>query len=296
MAQEEESDARLSGWPLRLRRILPALTCPACQGELKPSCDAVTCASCRERFPVRGGKIHFIESPAAVDDLDSIKRRLKNWLGNAYYSLGVRIVSPTYPFNFRKAVSQHCRPDQELVVDLGSGNNRLSDNIIALDAVDYDTVDIVADLARLPFRTASIDGFASRSVLEHLPDLPAAMRELVRCTRSGGVGVHLIPFLYPYHASPHDYQRLTHSGAARLFPGWTLLGQRNATGPATLFVVCLAEFLSIVLSLGHSRVRPIAYLSCCLLLFPLKFLDAPFVGRDSFLGLAPTILTVVRKP
>ena len=90
MAQEEESDARLSGWPLRLRRILPALTCPACQGELKPSCDAVTCASCRERFPVRGGKIHFIESPAAVDDLDSIKRRLKNWLGNAYYSLGVQ--------------------------------------------------------------------------------------------------------------------------------------------------------------------------------------------------------------
>ena len=81
------------------------------------------------------------------------------------------------------------------MVDLGSGNNRLSDNIIALDAVDYDTVDIVADLARLPFRTASIDGFASRSVLEHLPDLPAAMRELVRCTRSGGVGVHLIPFL-----------------------------------------------------------------------------------------------------
>ena len=70
VAQEEESDARLSGWPLRLRRILPALTCPACQGELKPSCDAVTCASCRERFPVRGGKIHFIELP--VDDLDSI--------------------------------------------------------------------------------------------------------------------------------------------------------------------------------------------------------------------------------
>ena len=285
-----------SGWPPLLRRVHTALACPACHADLACKPDAVTCLRCHERYPVHDGKIYFIESMTPGDALDSIKRRLKKLLGGAYYSLGIRIIAPTYPFNFRKAIRRHGRPERALVIDLGSGNNRLDDDIIAVDAVDYDAVDIVADLARLPFKSDSIDVFASRSVMEHLPNLASAVRELTRCTRSGGFGVHLIPFLFPYHASPHDYQRLTHSGAATLFPGWEIVEQRNATGPATLFVVCLAEFLAIVFSLGRERLKAPAYLLACLVLFPLKFLDAPFVGRKAFLGLAPTILTVARKP
>ncbi len=242
------------------------------------------------------GKIYFIESMAAEDALDTIKRRLKGWFGGAYYNVGVRIVAPTYPFDFRKAIRQHCQPDRALVIDLGSGNNRVDADVIAVDGVDYDAVDIVADLTKLPFKSGSIDAFASRSVLEHLSDLASTVRELIRCTRPAGLGLHLIPFLFPYHASPHDYQRLTHSGAASLCPGWQLVEQRNATGPATLFVVCLAEFLAVLFSFGRDRVKAIAYLLACLLLFPFKFLDAPFIGRKAFLGLAPTIFTVTRKP
>ena len=283
-------------WSPRLRRIRAALACPGCQSELVSTADAVTCPDCQKRYRVTAGKIHFIESMTAGDALDGIKRRLKDLFGGAYYSLGVRIIAPTYPFNFRKAIRRRCQPERELVIDLGCGNNRLDDDIITVDAVDYDAVDIVADLACLPFRSGSIDAFASRSVMEHLPDLASATRELVRCTRSGGIGLHLIPFLFPYHASPDDYQRLTHSGAATLFPGWEIVEQRNATGPATLFVVCFAEFLAIMLSFGRERLKAPAYLLACVLLFPLKFLDAPFVGRKSFIGLAPTIFTVSRKP
>lgn len=283
-------------WPERLQRIRDALACPECQSALICQDDSVTCDHCGRRYPLRNGKLHFIEPMRADDALDSIKRRLKRWFGGAYYSLGILIIAPTYPFNFRKAIRRHSQPENELIVDLGSGNNRVDPDVIAIDAVDYDAVDIVADLARLPLKSASVDGFVSRSVLEHLPDLPVVVRQLVRCTRPGGLGLHLIPFLFPYHASPHDYQRLTHSGAAGLFSGWRVVEQRNATGPVTLFVVCLAEFLSILLSFGSPRLKGPAYLFACLLLFPLKFLDAPFVGRKAFLGLAPTILTVTRKP
>jgi hypothetical protein len=75
------------------------------------------------------------------------------------------------------------RPDCELVIDLGSGNNRLDDDIITLDAVDYSAVDIVADLARLPFKSDSIDAFASRSVLEHCPT--SILQREMRGIRSG---------------------------------------------------------------------------------------------------------------
>jgi SAM-dependent methyltransferase len=294
---KRQADASVSShWSPRLQRVRAALACPSCRADLVASSDAVICARCHKRYPVRAGKIHFVDSILPVDALDTLKRWLKQWFGRAYYSIGIAIVAPTYPFSFRKAIRQHCRPDCELVIDLGSGNNRLDDDIITLDAVDYSAVDIVADLARLPFKSDSIDAFASRSVLEHLPDLNSAVRELARCTRSGGIGLHLIPFLFPYHASPHDYQRLTHTGAAMLFPGWEIVEQRNATGPVTLCVVCLAEFLAILLSLGFEQMKAAAYLLACLLLFPIKFLDAPFVGRRAFLGLAPTILTVARKP
>src|SRR5579875_523654 len=282
-------------WP-RLARIRSSLACPACLSDLTCTPNSLTCGQCAASYPLRDGKIYFIQPPPSNDHLDRFKRRLKRLFGRRYYSIGVQLVAPTYPFNYSEAIRNHCEPAAQLIVDLGSGNNRVDDNIITLDSVDYESVDIVADLGALPFKSESIDGFASRSVLEHVSRLDSAVKEIGRCTRSGGIGIHLIPFLFPYHASPHDYQRLTHVGAATLFPGWRLLEQRNVTGPVTLFAACLTEFLAILLSFGRPRLKSIAYLAACLLLFPLKFLDAPFVGRRAFLSLAPTILTVVQKP
>jgi SAM-dependent methyltransferase len=251
---------------------------------------------CHREYPLRKGKIYFVEPPAAHDSLDILKHRLKQWLGRQYYTVGVHFLAPTYPFDYRREIRRHCNPSEQLIVDLGCGNNRVDDDLIALDSVDYEAADIVADIGALPFRDAAVDGFASRSVMEHVPNLPLVIEEVKRCTRPGGVGVHLIPFLFPYHASPRDYFRLTHSGAAQVFSGWQIVEQRNATGPITLAVACAAEFLSIVLSFGQPRLKAAAYLAACVLMSPLKFLDAPFVARKAFLSLAPTILSVVRKP
>jgi len=288
--------AAFASWPKRLLALRNALACPTCRGDLDCEETRLTCKTCGTVYPVQDGQIRFISPMGADDPLDKLKHRLKHWLGGAYYTVGVAIIAPTYPFNFRKAIYRHFDPSRQSIVDLGCGANRVDDAIVTLDVVAYDAVDIVADLAQLPFKSDSIDGFVSRSVLEHLPDFPAATNELMRCTRPGGKGLHLIPFLFPYHASPNDFQRLTHSGAERLFNGWSLVEQKNATGPVTLFVVCLAEFLAIVLSLGVKRLKGPAYLLACVLLFPIKFLDMPFVGRKAFLSLAPSILTVTRKP
>lgn len=293
---QDNSQQAWPPWPQRLARIQAALACPTCRSNLVFAPDAALCARCQRRYPIRSRKIYFIDPSNALDELDGLKRRLKDLLGGLYYKIGVRLVAPTYPFNYAAVIKKHFRPTEQLVVDLGSGNNRVDEDIVTLDGVDYEAVDIVADLAALPFKPESVDGFVSRSVMEHLPDLDSAVREIKRCTRPGGIGLHLIPFLFPYHASPHDYQRLTHSGAARLFDGWAMLEQCNATGPVTLFVLCLAEFLAILLSFGQARLKAAAYLFFCLLLFPIKFLDAPFIGRKAFLSMAPTILTIIRKP
>ncbi|NQV20158.1 MAG: methyltransferase domain-containing protein, partial [Rhodospirillales bacterium] len=212
-----------------------------------------------------------------------------------YYSIGTTIIAPTFPFSYHRAIRRHIDPSGKIVVDIGSGNTRAHDDIICVDLFGYDEVDIVCDLGKLPFKPNSVDGFTSQSVLEHVPKLPALADRLCQCTRPGGVGLHLIPFLYPYHASPGDFTRLTHTGAAGLFPGWDVVEQTNVTGPVTYFLLGIIEFLAAILSLGSSRVRGPLYLALCLLTFPVKFLDAPFIGRKAFLSMAPTILTVVRK-
>jgi len=80
------------------------------------------------------------------------------------------------------------------------------------------------------------------------------------------------------------------------FTGWDVVEQRNVTGPATLLLLCLIEFVSTALSFGKGKLRKYFYLCLCLFLFPVKYLDVFFVANKNFITLAPTLLTVVRKP
>ena len=255
----------------------------------------LTCHSCSAAYSIRSGKIYFATPLDAEDKLDVIKNRLKRWLGSSYYRVGITLLAPGFPFNYGAAIRRHVNPHDHIVVDIGCGNNRVDDDIVTVDATDYGAVDIVADIGALPFKDGALDALCTRSVLEHIPDIGSAVAELSRCTRPNGFGIHVIPFLFPYHASPHDYTRLTHSGAIGLFRNWGVVEQRNTTGPVTLFLVCLLEFLSVLLSFGRPGPKAVIYLILCLVVFPLKVLDAPFIGRRAFLGLAPTILTVARK-
>jgi hypothetical protein len=280
----------------RLSRVRSALECPACQSELVDRPAALECPRCDRSYPIRNGQIHFIAQVTGDDDLDALKGRLKRVLGRLYYSIGVRVFGPSYPFNFRKEILSRVDPATCLVVDLGAGNHRIDNSIVTVDCADYAAVDIVADLAQLPFRSDSIDAFTSSSVLEHVADLDAVIAQVTRCTRSNGLGIHHTPFLFPYHASPDDFRRFTHSGIANLFNGWDLIAQRNVGGPVSLLLLVSIELASTLLSFGSNRLKRYVYLGLCGLLFWVKYLDAPFIGRRAMLSLAPTMVTTVRKP
>ena len=280
----------------RIERLKPFLVCPGCGGSLAWEREAASCQGCAARYPVRNGRIYFVSVPDRSDELDEVKGKLKHLLGRKYYTIGVRVLAPTYPFNFGRYVRRFVDAGRCLVIDAGSGNNRVDEGMVCLDVFDYPEVDVVCNLDSLPFREGSVDAFVSRSVLEHVSDPWKIVSEFLRCTRPGGLGLHVIPFLFPLHASPADFHRFSHAGAARLFEGWRVLEQVNVTGPVTAALLCSIEFFSSLLGGGHPRLKAWLYLIFCLVLFPVKYLDFPFVGRKRFAGLAPSLLTVVRKP
>lgn len=75
--------------------------------------------------------------------------------------------------------------------------------------------DVFADAAKLPLLDASIDTVVCLEVLEHVREPQAALAEFSRVLKPGGVMVFSMPFLYPIHDAPHDFQRLTEYGLRR---------------------------------------------------------------------------------
>jgi SAM-dependent methyltransferase len=75
--------------------------------------------------------------------------------------------------------------------------------------------DIFADTGRLPFVDSCIDTVVILEVMEHIRLPREALHEIARVLRPQGRILLTMPFLYPIHDAPHDYQRLTIHGLMR---------------------------------------------------------------------------------
>lgn len=281
--------------PRALAGKFHVLMCPACRGDLKKGPGALVCEACNAVFAVRNRKIYFEEPPVHQTSGAGIKEWLKHRLGGIY-ACAVKIVAPVYPFSPKRFILDRFDPSQNIVVDLGCGTQRVHPDIITVDLFAYGNVDIVCSLEKLPFRDNSVDAFSSFAVLEHVEDAYGIVRRVAEMTKPGGLGFHLVPFLFHFHESPRDYLRWTHMGAQNLFKGWACLEVFNPTGPVSFFLMHFIEFMSILLSFRHGRVKEAVYLGLSALLFPIKFLDIFFVKRAAFLSMAPTLCVVVQKP
>lgn len=126
-----------------------------------------------------------------------------------------------------RQVAAPLRACRGTVLDIGSADRWLRAQLatearyVALDYPAtanglYDTrPDIYADACRLPFADGSIDAVACFEVLEHVADPEAVAAEIARVLKAGGVAALSMPFLYPVHDAPHDYQRWTAYGLSR---------------------------------------------------------------------------------
>jgi SAM-dependent methyltransferase len=113
------------------------------------------------------------------------------------------------------------------VLDVGCAGRRLAARLpsrCAYTGLDYpDTAtamyrtrpDVFGDACRLPFTDESFDAAILKDVLEHIGDPDAALAEIARALRPGGRLMLWIPFIYPIHDAPYDFQRLTEHGLRR---------------------------------------------------------------------------------
>ncbi len=114
-----------------------------------------------------------------------------------------------------------------LVIDLGGkrGNKRGSflppehqaDAWWYLNLDPNASPNIFSDVTQTPLTKQSVDYIICTEVLEHLPDPQACVDEIHRLLRNNGVAFVSVPFFYPVHADPYDFQRFTEDGLRHLF-------------------------------------------------------------------------------
>ncbi|MBS0461884.1 MAG: class I SAM-dependent methyltransferase, partial [Proteobacteria bacterium] len=144
---------------------------------------------------------------------------LRNWLA----PLRRTVLHPQW-FAFREECETRCWVGalaQGLVLDIGCADGWAKQALSGqcqYVGLDYPTTaqgiygtrpDVFADGARLPFVDDSFDSVLLLEVLEHVAQPGAVLTEIRRVLKPGGVLLPSMPFLYPLHDAPHDYQRYT---------------------------------------------------------------------------------------
>jgi SAM-dependent methyltransferase len=100
--------------------------------------------------------------------------------------------------NYRKFFAKH----RYCGLDLGVGDA----------AWDYSRLDVVGDLARLPFPDGTFEAAINIVTLEHVTDPSRVVCELARTLVSGGRLLLIAPLEWEEHQTPHDYFRYTRYG------------------------------------------------------------------------------------
>ncbi len=155
-----------------------------------------------------------------------------------------------------RTVAACIRECQGRVLDVGAADGWLAawlDPRADYISLDYPTTaiglygtrpHIYADACRMPIANESINAIACYEVIEHVPRPDDLLVEVARVLVPGGVAEFTMPFFYPVHDAPHDYQRWTCHGWSRSLKQAGLMPEtiepRGHSLRASAVAMCLA--------------------------------------------------------
>lgn len=183
-----------------------------------------------------------------------------------------------------------------LVLNVGGGPRRESDGEITLNIGPFPNVDLIADGQRIPVADGTFDAVFSLAVLEHVPDAPRVVAEMMRVLRPGGWLYSEVPFIFFFHGYPSDYARYTREGMKRLFAGLEEARFGMVYGPVSALLQSGNMVLQMLVP-GRSRIlRKAANGLYRWIFFPFKYLDLLLRDHADAHTVAGGFYVIGRKP
>ncbi|MDR3574523.1 MAG: class I SAM-dependent methyltransferase [Anaerolineaceae bacterium] len=172
------------------------------------------------------------------------------------------------------------------LLDVGCGHKpyqsllRCINEYIGLDVPSsmhgLDQVDVIGTSMSLPFMENCFDSLLCTEVLEHVPEPMAALREMARVAKTGGLLLLSAPLSEQLHEEPYDFYRYTCHGLIYLLnkTGWNVLNIKTRGGVWLEMGYRFSSFLYT--SIGAKRtangglqprlvIGPIVILACTLI-------------------------------
>ncbi len=207
---------------------------------------------------------------AKVQDLTKKHGKVYYWLIKLFAPV---LVSAAYQKNIANLLGNNGR--DKVIINLGSGPNIFMNrkDIINVDIFAFDEVDIVADASNLPIEDGTVDLIINAAMMEHVSNPQKIVSEMYRILNSEGKIFSYLPYIVPYHAAPHDYQRWSKSGVEELFSGFSNVEVGIGAGPTSGMLWVLQEWLAILFSLGNKTLHDLLFMILMLLTSPIKLFD-----------------------
>lgn len=182
--------------------------------------------------------------------------------------------------------------------NLGSGARVLRADVVNMDITPYPGVSLVGDICNVPLSDGAATSVVCDQVLEHVAEPARAVAEIKRVLVRGGYAYVSTPFLYPFHASPSDYQRWTHAGLRRLFEryGFEVVDIGVRSGPCSALATHLSYGIASLLSCGSATLYWVLVYASLPLVFPIKCLDVLGNRLPFAVHMAAVLYCVVRRP
>lgn len=164
-----------------------------------------------------------------------------------------------------RSVAAEIRDCEGIVLDIGAADRWVGRRLgararyLALDfpataiALYGARPDVFGDACRLPLADASVAAVTCYEVLEHVRDPEALVAEVARVLAPGGVVEFTMPFLYPVHDAPHDFQRWTRFGWERSLTAHRFVLERTRPGNPPLHAGAVVAALAIAGPLQDRR-------------------------------------------
>ena len=277
--------------------IRDIIVCPHCHSALGLLASAFHCTKCKRTFPIQNGIPNFLDFDVdnTADSQFQADQMFERTLTARIHNAGKRIINSEYrPVDHVADFVRGIGPGH-ITVELGSGNRHLRDDVINVDLFPFPNVDLLANVAKTPFREDAIDFIILDTVLEHVTQPHVVVSEVNRVLKPGGQVICVVPWVFPYHGYPKNYFNISKDGLDYLFKDFSECRIEMDMGPTSALTNLLSEYIAVALS-GRRKITYSFFKGLVLLpIFLLKFLDKFWSGSGKATRIAATLCALAKK-
>lgn len=281
----------------RLETIKNIIECPFCHSEINWLDNNILCSHCSSNFSIKAGVpiFYIADIQETADCRFQAAQMFDNTLVGKIYNRGRKFISSEFMPKNQITEFMNRTKTGDVIIEIGSGNRRLRDDVLNLDIFPFPNVDIVADAARSPFKDEIADFIIIDTVLEHVPEPHIIVKETLRILKPGGECICIVPFVFPYHGYPAHYYNFSKDGLKFLFKDFSESKIEMNMGPTSGMINLFSEYFAQAISGNNKFIYTVIKGAILIPTFFLKYLDIFWKPNGRGINIASHLCVLAKK-